>query len=258
MSAPLLEAVAVEKRYGRVVALRGADFAVRAGECVGLVGDNGAGKSTLIKVLSGAVAPDAGRLRFDGADVEFRTPADARRAGIETVYQDLALATTLGAATNIFLGRESLRPGLLGKLGFLDRRSMNERTRELLRGLNVKIQSLEHPVGAYSGGQRQAVAIARAVSHKQRVLILDEPTAALGVAQSTMVLDLIKRVRDQGVTVIFISHNMPHVFAVADRMIVLRHGRRAGTLIPSEATMDQAVSLMTGATAEDYHLGAQA
>lgn len=147
MSTPLLSAVGIEKRYARVVALRGADLSIHAGECVGLIGDNGAGKSTLVKVLAGAVAPDAGELFLDGEPVSFRSPAEARAAGVETVYQDLALATSLGAATNVFLGRETVRPGVLGRLGFVDRAAMNARTRDLLTGLNVKIQSLDYPVG---------------------------------------------------------------------------------------------------------------
>jgi simple sugar transport system ATP-binding protein len=251
MTTPILEAVGIEKRYGRVVALRGASLAVRAGECVGLIGDNGAGKSTLIKVLSGAVAPDAGTISLDGEPISFPTPADARRAGIETVYQDLALATTLGASTNIFLGRETLRPGLLGKLGFLDRDAMNARTRELLTGLNVKIQSLENPVGSYSGGQRQAVAIARAITWDQRVLILDEPTAALGAPQRKMVLELLDRLRSehQGLGVVLISHDIPNVFRATDRIVVLRQGVVAAELATADATEHQLLAAMTGVTA---------
>lgn len=246
-STTVLEARGIVKRYGRVMALDGVDFEAYPQEIVALIGDNGAGKSTLIKILSGAVRPDGGEMRLDGRPVEFHTPRDARDAGIETVYQDLALAPDLDVASNLFLGRELVLPGPLGGLAFLNRRAMRAKSADYLRQLSVTVRNPRQTIDTLSGGQRQSVAVARAVFWGKHIVILDEPTAALGVAQSTMVLELIQRVRDQGITVIFISHNMPHVFEVADRMIVLRHGKRVGTLLPNESTMDQAVSLMTGA-----------
>jgi len=244
---PILEARGVAKRYGSVVALHSVDIEVHAGEIVALIGDNGAGKSTLIKILSGALRPDTGSLYMRGQPVELHGPRDARAAGIETVYQDLALAPDLDVASNLFLGREITRPGILGKLDFFNQRAMREKAEEHLHELKVTLKSSRQTVDTLSGGQRQSVAVARAVFWGKEVVILDEPTAALGVAQSGMVLQLMQRIRDQGTAVIFISHNMPHVWEVSDRMIVLRHGRRVGTLYPREATMDQAVSLMTGA-----------
>ena len=243
---PALEARGISKHYGSVVALESVDFEAYNGEIVALIGDNGAGKSTLIKILSGAIAPDTGTLNLHGKPVVFHTPRDARDAGIETVYQDLALAPDLEIATNLFLGRELLLPGALGKLDFFNQRAMREQAAKHLKELSVNVRSIRQSVDTLSGGQRQSVAIARAIFWGTDIVILDEPTAALGVAQSSMVLQLMQRVRDRGAAVIFISHNMPHVFEVADRMIVLRHGRRVGTLYPNEATMDQAVSLMTG------------
>jgi ABC-type sugar transport system ATPase subunit len=229
------------------------DFEAYPREIVALIGDNGAGKSTLIKILSGAIQPDEGTILLDGQTVEFHNPRDARDAGIETVYQDLALAQDLDVATNLFLGREVVLPGALGMLEFLNRRAMRAQAGQYLRQLRVTIQNPRQTVDTLSGGQRQSVAVARAVFWGKHIIILDEPTAALGVAQSTMVLELIQRVRDQGLTIVFISHNMPHVFEVADRMIVLRHGQRVGTLFPKEASMDQAVSLMTGALGAPSH-----
>ncbi len=230
-----------------MVALEGVDFEVYPGEIAALIGDNGAGKSTLIKILSGALRPDAGTIRMRGRPVEFHSPHDARVAGIETVYQDLALAPDLDVAANIFLGREIKQPGILGLLDFYNQRAMREQAAKHLRALKVNLRSIRQTVDTLSGGQRQSVAVARAVFWGKDVVIMDEPTAALGVAQSGMVLQLMRRIRDAGTAVIFISHNMPHVWEVADRMIVLRRGRRVGTLYPQEHTMDQAVSLMTGA-----------
>lgn len=243
---PVLEARAISKHYGSVTALTDVDFEAYPGEIVALLGDNGAGKSTLIKILSGAVRPDTGTIKLHGRTVEFHGPRDARTQGIETVYQDLALAPDLDVASNLFLGREIVMPGLLGSLGIVNRRAMRAAAEEHLTGLAVKIKSVRQDVDTLSGGQRQSVAVARTVLWGKDIVILDEPTAALGVAQSGMVLELMKRIRDRGATVIFISHNMPHVFEVADRMIVLRHGRRVGTLRPT-AGMEEAVGLMTGA-----------
>ncbi len=248
---PTLEAHGVSKRYGSVIALEAADFEAYSGEVVALIGDNGAGKSTLVKILAGAIRPDSGTIMMRGRQVDFHSPHDARVAGIETVYQDLALAPDLDVASNLFLGREIKRPGILGMFDFYNQRAMRIEAEKHLKALNVTtLRSVRQAVDTLSGGQRQSVAVARAVFWSKDVVILDEPTAALGVAQSTMVLQVIRRVCDQGTAVIFVSHNMPHVFQVADRVIVMRRGRRAGTLLPNESTMDQAVSMMTGATAE--------
>lgn len=242
----ILQATGISKRFGNVTALENVDFEAYPREIVALLGDNGAGKSTLIKILSGAQSPDAGTIKLHGKEVTFHGPRDARALGIETVYQDLALAPALDVASNLFLGREILMPGLLGILRFVNQRAMRQQADEHLKGLRVTISSPRQSVETLSGGQRQSVAVARTVLWGKDIVILDEPTAALGVAQSGMVLELMQRVRDRGATVIFISHNMPHVFEVADRMIVLRTGRRVGTLLPG-ADMKEAVSLMTGA-----------
>jgi fructose transport system ATP-binding protein len=248
---PVLEARGISKRFGSVVALEDVDFEAYPREIVALIGDNGAGKSTLIKILSGALRPDMGTIKLHGHEVEFHGPRDARASGIETVYQDLALAPDLDVASNLFLGREILMPGVLGYLRFVNQKAMRQQAQKHLAGLAVKLRSARQAVDTLSGGQRQSVAVARSVLWGKDIVILDEPTAALGVAQSAMVLQLMQRVRDGGATVIYISHNMPHVFQVADRMIVLRTGRRVGTLLP-DATMDQAVSLMTGASASQH------
>jgi ABC-type sugar transport system ATPase subunit len=247
---PIFEARGISKHFGSVVALEGVDFEVYPGEICALIGDNGAGKSTLIKILSGAYQPDAGTIYLRGQPVVLHSPRAARAAGIETVYQDLALAPDLDVTSNLFLGREITQPGLLGRLDFYNQRAMRVQAEKHLRELKVTIKSPRQTVDTLSGGQRQSVAVARAVFWGKEIVILDEPTAALGVAQSGMVLQLMQRIRDQGTAVIFISHNMPHVWEVSDRMIVLRHGRRVGTLYPQEATMDQAVSLMTGAVSQ--------
>jgi len=247
-AAPVLEARGISKRYGSVTALADASFEIYRREIVALIGDNGAGKSTFVKILSGAQRPDTGTLTMRGRPVDFHSPRDARAHGIETVYQDLALAPDLDVASNLFLGREIVRPGLLGRLDFFNQRAMRVEAEKHLRALNVTtLRSVRQTVDTLSGGQRQSVAVARAVFWGKDIVIMDEPTAALGVAQSAMVLELMQRVRDQGTAVIFISHNMPHVFEVSDRMIVLHRGRRVGTLLPREATMEQAVGLMTGA-----------
>lgn len=244
---PILAARGISKRFGSVIALQPIDFEVYPGEIVALIGDNGAGKSTLIKILSGTLAPDTGTLLMRGKPVSFTSPRDAREAGIETVYQDLALAPDLDVPANLFLGREVRRSGILGLFDVLDNRAMRTRAQAHLDGLGVKIKSVDQRVDTLSGGQRQSVAVSRSVFWGRDVVIMDEPTAALSVAQSALVLSLIKRVRDSGTPVVLISHNLPHVFEAADRMIVLRHGSRVGTLIPKTATMEQAVSLMTGA-----------
>jgi len=246
----VLEGRALGKRFGHVVALDGADFELRAGEVLAVVGDNGAGKSTLIKVLSGALAPDSGTLLLDGQPVSFRGPLEARRRGIETVYQDLAVAPALDVAANLFLGRELRRSGFLGAvLRQLDHRAMRAQAAAHLAALQVGIQSMSQPVETLSGGQRQAVAVARAAAFASRLIILDEPTAALGVKESAMVLDLIRRIRDRGLPVVLISHNIPSVFEVADRIHVQRLGRRAAVVSPRTHSMDEVVALMTGARA---------
>ena len=247
VSEPLLEARGIVKSFGRVHALRGADFTVNPAEVVALIGDNGAGKSTLVKTLSGVHAPDAGEIRFDGAPVTVPSPEAARELGIETVYQDLALAPDLESSANLFLGREVLRPGVLGKLGLLDNGAMRERTRSAFGDLGVGVQDVTAPVATFSGGQRQGVAVARAVTWASKVVFMDEPTAALGVVQTRRVLDLIMRVRDRGLSVVLISHNMPEVMEVADRVEVLRLGQRVATFRRGEATMEDLVGAMTGA-----------
>ena len=214
---------------------------------VALIGDNGAGKTTLIKILSGILHPDAGEIRFDGRPVTIDSPLAARRLGLETVYQDLALAPELSPAANLFLGREELRPGILGRLGFLDNGSMRARAREALASLGTGLQDADTEVANLSGGQRQSVAVSRAVTWASKVLFLDEPTAALGVVQAQKVLELIRRVRDSGISVVFISHNMPHVLEVADRIEVLRLGKRVARFGGGEATMEDLVGAMTGA-----------
>ncbi len=244
---PLLEARGIVKSFGRVHALRGADFTVNRAEVVALIGDNGAGKSTLVKTLSGVHAPDAGEILFEGAPVTVASPEAARELGIETVYQDLALAPDLESSANLFLGREVLRPGLLGRLGFLDNVAMRDRTEAAFGDLGVGVQDVQAPVATFSGGQRQGVAVARAVTWASKVVFMDEPTAALGVVQTRRVLDLIMRVRDRGLSVVLISHNMPEVMEVADRVEVLRLGQRVATFKRGEGTMEDLVGAMTGA-----------
>ncbi|HEY2936484.1 MAG TPA: ATP-binding cassette domain-containing protein [Gaiellaceae bacterium] len=247
---PVLQARGIVKRFGQVTALSGADFELYPGEVLAVIGDNGAGKSTLIKVLSGALQPDEGEIRLDGEPVHFRTPLDARRAGIETVYQDLAVAPALDIASNLFLGRELRRRGPLGRvLRMLDKRGMRREATRQLSELGIGIPSIRAAVENLSGGQRQGVAVARAAAWGRRVVIMDEPTAALGVKETGQVLDLIKRVRDRGLPVILISHDMPHVFELADRIHIMRLGKRAAVVTPRTHTMPEAVSIMTGAVA---------
>ena len=246
--APVLEARDIVKSFGRVEALRGASFTVYPQEVVALVGDNGAGKSTLVKTLVGVHPPDSGQILFDGQEVQIPTPHASRELGIETVYQDLSLASELDPAANMFLGREIARSGFLGKLGFLDKREMRRRSDEAFRDLGVRIQDTGAPVANMSGGQRQGIAICRAVTWASKVVFMDEPTAALGVVQTRNVLDHIKRVREHGLSVVLISHNMPEVFEVADRIEVLRLGRRVARLRPQEVSMEDIVAAMTGAS----------
>jgi fructose transport system ATP-binding protein len=246
--APVLEARGIVKRFGHVTALAGADFDLYANEILAVIGDNGAGKSSLIKVLSGALQPDEGELLLDGEIVHFRTPLDARRAGIETVYQDLAVAPALDIAANLFLGRELRRSDAFGRvLRTLDKRRMRREARAALSELEINVQSMRVAVESLSGGQRQAVAVARAAAWGRRVLIMDEPTAALGVKETGQVVDLIRRIRERGLPVILISHDMPHVFELADRIHIMRLGRRVATVTPQTHSMPDAVAIMTGA-----------
>ena len=248
---PVLEAREIVKSFGRVRALRGANFTVFPNEVVALVGDNGAGKSTLVKTLAGVHQPDEGEILFDGEPVEIHTPLDARRLGIETVYQDLALAAELDPAANLFLGREIARGGLLGKLGFLDKKAMRRESDSAFERLSVAIQDVDARVATMSGGQRQGIAVSRAVTWASKVVFMDEPTAALGVVQTRNVLDLIGRVRGQGLAVVLISHNMPEVFEVADRIEVLRLGERVARFRRGDVTMEDVVGAMTGAITHD-------
>jgi fructose transport system ATP-binding protein len=253
MSTPLVfEAKGLRKRYGQVIALDGADFELRAGEIMAVIGDNGAGKSSLIKALSGATVPDEGSILLDGKPVWFKSPIEARRAGIETVYQDLAVAPAMTIAENLFLGRELTKWGALGRLlRILDKKEMLSQAVSRMNDLKVGIRSMTQAVETLSGGQRQCVAVARAAAFAKHVVIMDEPTAALGVKEGNMVLALIRRVRDQGLPVILISHNMPHVFEIADRIHIQRLGKRAAIVNPKKISMSDTVAVMTGAKAID-------
>jgi fructose transport system ATP-binding protein len=250
---PVLQAKGLLKTYGRVVAIDHADLDLYPGEVLGVIGDNGAGKSTLIKCLSGAVIPDRGEILLDGTAVHFTTPNDAQAAGIETVYQSLAVCPALDIATNLYLGRERKLPGWRGRyLRMLDLKGMRDTAKLELSKLGLlTIQDMHQAVETLSGGQRQGVAVARAAAFGQRVVIMDEPTAALGVKESRKVLQLIRDVRDRGIPVILISHNMPHVFEVADRIHVQRLGRRVAVVTPGSHSMAEAVAIMTGALAVD-------
>jgi simple sugar transport system ATP-binding protein len=245
---PLLEARGISRRFGHVRALDRADFAVYPGEICALIGDNGAGKSTLVKILSGADRPDEGEILLGGAPVKFDSPTAAQAHGIATLYQDLALAAELTPFENLFLGREVVFPGLLGRLGFVNRAAMRRRSVEQFSKLGVRLRSARAPVASLSGGQRQSVAIARAAMWADRVIFMDEPTAALGVVQTQRVIDLIRQVRDQGIAVVLISHNMPQVLEVADRIEVLRLGKRVARFTAAEANVDRLVAAMTSGT----------
>ena len=243
----LFEAHNLSRRFGRVQALDHAEFDVGAGEVVALIGDNGAGKSTLVKALTGNLDIDEGEILFEGQPIHFTTPHDASEVGIEVVHQDLALAPHLDSAENMFLGRELMRPGLLGKLGFMDNTAMRQKAAVAFSELGSAVRSVVVPVGAMSGGQKQSVAIARSVAWANKVLFLDEPTAALGVVQTKNVLETIKKVRDRGLAVVLISHSMPHVLEVADRVQVLRLGRRVATYRAADTSVEELVGAMTGA-----------
>jgi fructose transport system ATP-binding protein len=245
---PVLSATNLVKRYGQVVAMDGTDFELYPGEILAVIGDNGAGKSTLIKALSGAVIPDSGQIFLNGKPVRLQSPIDARRHGIETVYQTLAVAPALNIVDNLFLGRELRRDDFLGRVfGMLDKKRMLQEATDYMSDLKFRIQSMKQTVETLSGGQRQGVAVARAAAFASNVVIMDEPTAALGVKESGMVLDLIRKVRDKGLPVILISHNMPHVFELADRIHIHRMGKRAAVVDPNDYTMSDVVAIMTGA-----------
>ena len=249
---PVLSARGLVKRYGHVTAIDGADFELYPGEILAVVGDNGAGKTSMIKALSGALIPDKGEIYLDGKPAHFKSPIEARRAGIETVYQDLAVAAALDISSNLFLGREQRRKGLLGSvLRMVDKRGMKRQAAEHMRNLQIGIRSMSQAVETLSGGQRQGVAVARSAAWAKKLVIMDEPTAALGVRESAQVLELIRRVRDNGLPVILISHNMPHVFEIADRIHIHRLGKRAAVVTPKTHTMHDVVGIMTGAVVHD-------
>lgn len=244
---PILQLRGINKSFGAVQALRNVDLEVYGGEVVGLVGDNGAGKSTLIKIIAGVYAPDSGEYIVDNRRVNVTRPQDATHLGIETVYQDLALCDNLDVVSNLFLGREDTISGL----PFMNSSEMERRTIDVLRQLDVKIRSVHAPVSALSGGQRQSIAVAKTILRNARIVILDEPTAALGVAQTRQVLQLIKRLRDQGLGVVVISHNLADVFEVVDRVIVMRLGRRVASFDIKSTTTEQIVAAITGAEFSD-------
>ncbi len=253
--APVLEARGLVKRYGRVTAIESGDLELYPGEILAVIGDNGAGKSSLIKALSGALIPDSGEIYLDGRRVQFRNPMAAREAGIETVYQTLAVAPGLDIADNLFLGREQRCPGPLGSIfRMLDTGHMRSEAKRHMSELGIgTLQNIGQAVESLSGGQRQAVAVARSAAFGSKVVILDEPTAALGVKEGNRVLQLIRDVRDRGLPVILISHNMPHVFEVADRIHIQRLGRRATVITPESHSMSEAVAIMTGAAEPPPH-----
>ena len=245
----VLDAKHVQKFYGHVTALEDGNLTLHKGEVHALLGDNGAGKSTLIKIISGTIEKSGGTIMLDGNEVHFRMPKEAREAGIETVYQDLSLASTLPVGENVFLGAELMRSGFLGKLGFIDRKRMQEEAKTVLDSLGATIRSYRNEVGSMSGGQMQAVAISRAVKWGEKLVIMDEPTAALGVRQKDMVLGLLERLKQDGkVTVLLITHNLPDVFRVADRITILHQGRTVlNGGITKDLTVEDLIAYMTGA-----------
>ena len=251
MTQPILEARGLSRSFGHVRALTGADFDIYPAEVVAIIGDNGAGKSTLVKALTGNLALDEGEIFFEGKRVNISSPQEASALGMEVVYQDLALAPHLNPIQNMFLGREIPRGGVLGHFGFMDEKSMLDAAVKGFAELGGTVRALHAPIGSMSGGQRQQVAIARAISWADKVVILDEPTAALGVVQTRNVLDSIKRVKEKGIAVILISHSMPHVLEVADRVQVMRMGRRVATYKAAGTTVEELVGAMTGALDKD-------
>jgi ABC-type sugar transport system ATPase subunit len=248
-STPLVEMRGITKAFGAVQALRGVDVALGDGEVLGLVGDNAAGKSTLMKILTGVHRPDAGEILLEGRRVVFHSPRDSRAAGIEMIYQNLALAPNLDVVANVFLGREVTRKALPHAVEWLDERRMEAETRALLHRLRITIDSVRRPVARLSGGQQQAVAIARAVAFQARVVIMDEPTASLAVKEVGKVLDLVVALRAKGVSVILISHRLQDIFTVADRVVVLRGGLAVASRRVAETTMDEVVKDIVGAEA---------
>ena len=243
----ILQARGIVKRFGHVEALRGADFDAFAGEVTALIGDNGAGKSTLVKILSGVYPATSGEIVVDGKPVSFASPSDAHAIGIETVYQDLSVCPDLSPSANMFMGREKLRPGLLGRLGFLDNPTMRRESAVAFGRLKVALKDMDAPIASLSGGQRQSVAICRSAMWAERVVFMDEPTAALGVVQTARTLDLIRRIRDTGVAGVLISHNMRDVSDVADTGEVLRLGRRIASMRNKGLQVADLVGAMTGA-----------
>jgi simple sugar transport system ATP-binding protein len=247
----VLEAKDIVRNYGTVEALRGCNFNVSAGEVTALIGDNGAGKSTLVRILSGAESPDGGSIYIDGESAKFNSPAEAREYGIETVFQDLALCPHLNPVQNMYLGREVLRKGILGKFGFMDQEQMRRGSEAAFRDLGSTVRSLKNSVAMMSGGQRQSIAVARSAAWASKVLFFDEPTAALGVVQKKNVIDLVRRVRDKGLGVVFISHSMPEVLEVADRVQVMRRGRVIADYKSKDTNIEELVGAMTGRFDED-------
>ena len=247
----LLEARGMVRTYGSVVALDGADFDIEAGQVTALIGDNGAGKSTMVKILSGTEQFEEGEVTLEGQKVAFNNPAAARSHGIETVFQDLALCPHLDPVENLYLNREIKRSGVLGLLGFMDRKVMRDRSVEVFTDLGATVRKLNEPVGTMSGGQKQSVAVARSAAWASKIIFFDEPTAALGVVQTANVLDLIRRVRDKGIGVVLISHSMPEVLEVADTIQVLRRGRRVATIKSADSSVEELVGVMTGKLDEE-------
>jgi len=243
---PVLASHLITKHFGSVRALRGVDVAIHAGEVVGLVGDNGAGKSTLVNIFAGALQPSSGQIFVDGQEVSFRSALEARKRGIETVYQDLALAPDLAVWANLFLGRERKAKGILGRLGWLDRKTMRREAETILERTRIRIGSVLSKAGQLSGGQRQAIAVGRAVAWGSRILLMDEPTAALGVEQQERVAELIRTVSSEGLPILLISHNLPQVHRLCERILVLFQGQLIADLRRDECSVEEIVSWITG------------
>lgn len=249
---PVLVGTDLGKRYGAIEALAGVDIALRRGEVTSLCGDNGAGKSTLVKILSGASAPTTGTLRINGEAVRLRSPHHGQQVGIQTVFQDLGLAPHLTVTENVFLGREIPRPGVLGKLGMLDRKAMRAATADAVEQVKINLPGLNHLVESMSGGQRQAVAVSRTIAGQGSVVLLDEPTAALGVQETDRVAALITRLRESGVAVLMISHDLPMVMQLSTRVVILRHGRKVGDIEAADHTVDDVIGYITGHRVDDH------
>ena len=252
LTEPILRGTGLGKRYGAIEALSGVDITLRSGEVTSLCGDNGAGKSTLVKLLSGASTPTTGTLQINGEQVRLRSPRDAQHVGIQTVYQDLGIAPHLTVTENVFLGREIRRSGVLGKLGMLDRKAMGAATAEAVARVKINLPGLDYIVESMSGGQRQAVAVSRTIAAQGSVVLLDEPTAALGVQETDRVAALITRLRESGVAVLMISHDLPMVMQLSTRVVVLRHGRKVGDLEAADNTVDDVIAYITGHRVNDH------